>query len=163
MRRSLVLLTVVFTAACSAVSPTPAQTPEPDAPTLATSSPQANPTARTVGAEDVVRLVLAASPDGLTIAAAPFPRSVGSQGCEILRGGPAPGKLLPAVCRTEVERRGSDYVVRFTQVWDARDFSHADDANSGDLLSYTWPFVVSGTGAVAAQMPFGNFPPQYVR
>ena len=54
-------------------------------------------------------------------------------------------------------------MVMFTQVWDARDFSHADDANSGDLPSYTWPLVVSSTGAVTALMPFGNFPPQYVR
>lgn len=61
-----------------------------------------------------------------------------------------------------VGMRGSDYIVNFIQVWGARDFRRAGDPSTGDL-SHTWSFVVSGTGAVASSMSFGNFPPQYVK
>ena len=160
MKRSLVLLAAVVTAACSAESPIPAQTSNPLAPTVAASSlqPQSSPTAQTTVGEDAVRLVLASW--GGT--APPFPASVGSRACEIHGGGPPPGMLLRGVCRTEVEKTGSDYVVKFTQMWDARDFRHAGDPNTGEL-SYTWSFIVSGTGDIAAQIPYGNFPPQYVK
>jgi hypothetical protein len=90
-----------------------------------------------------------------------FPTSVGSHACQIKGGGPPPGIVVPGTCWTETETRGSDYIVKFTEVWDARAFHHQDDPSTGDLR-YTWSFVVSGSGAIAVQTPFGNFPPQHV-
>jgi hypothetical protein len=115
-----------------------------------------------MGAEQAIRLAMASSD---SMFARVFPTSVGSQSCEIYRGGPYPGKLLPGRCRTEVDATRSDrsdYLVTFTQVWDARDFAAFNDPSSGDL-HYTWSFLVTSAGVVVAQPPSGNFPPQYVR
>ena len=116
-----------------------------------------------MGAEQAIRLAMASSTD--LMFARVFPPSVGSRDCEIYRGGPYPGKLLPGVCRTEVDATRSDrsdYLVKFTQVWDATLFHAFGDPSSGDL-HYTWSFFVTEAGTVVAQPPTGNFPPQYVR
>jgi len=70
--------------------------------------------------------------------------------------------FLQGVCRTEVEQTGYDYVVKFTEFWDATQFHAFDDPVSGKL-QYTWSFLVDSTGAVVAQPPVGNFPPQHVK
>jgi hypothetical protein len=109
--------------------------------------------------EDAVRAVMT-SPEfgGWRI----FPTSVGAHACEIYRGGPYPAKLLTAVCRTEVETRASESVVKFTEVWDARDFRYADDPPLSEL-HHTWSFLVSATGAVTLEASSGHFPPQWVK
>jgi hypothetical protein len=115
-----------------------------------------------MSAERAIRLAMESSD---SMFARVFPKSAGSQSCEIYRGGPYPGKLLPGACRTEVDATRSDrsdYLVSFTQVWDAHDFAAGNDPSSGDL-HYTWSFLVTSAGTVIAQPPSGNFPPQYVR
>lgn len=91
-----------------------------------------------------------------------FPTSVGAHACQIQGGGPYPGIVVPGTCRTETETRGSAYLVKFTQVWDATRFHAFDDPSSGQL-QYTWSFAVGGTGLIDDLPPYGNFPPQYVR
>ena len=116
-----------------------------------------------MGAEEAIRLVMASSNGSMF--AGLFPKAVGSRDCEIYRGGPYPGKLLPGVCRTEVNAARSDrsdYLVSFTQVWDAAVFHAFGDPSTGDL-HYTWSFLITGDGAVVAQPPNGNFPPQQVK
>lgn len=81
-------------------------------------------------AEDAVRAVLA-SPTVNSSMFAPFPKSVGSQACEIRGGGPSPGIVVPGTCRTEIEARGSNHLVRFIYVWDARQFHLASEPSSG--------------------------------
>ena len=115
-----------------------------------------------MGTEQAIRLAMAST--DLAFARL-FPASVGSQSCEIYRGGPYPGKLLAGVCRTEADATRSDrsdYIVKFTQVWDAAVFHSSGDPVSGDL-QYTWSYLVTSAGTVVAQPPSGNFPPQYVR
>ncbi len=154
---------------CQAETPKPV-TPTlaaPSTPTLAAPSPQASPTALTASrvpweAADVLRAVLASSGVNGSTIFTPFPKSVGSQSCQINAGGPFPGIVVKGMCRTEVEASGLNYVVTFTEVWDAGQFHGQDDPSSGELR-HTWSFLVSGTGAVVAQPQSGNFPPQYVR
>lgn len=91
-----------------------------------------------------------------------FPKSVGSEACDIHGGGPYPGVVVPATCHTEVEANGVNDVVKFTEKWDATEFHLSGDAGSGQL-SATWSFLVTPTGGVTA-LPFsGSFPPQLVR
>jgi Rieske Fe-S protein len=112
-----------------------------------------------MGPNDAIRVVLASS----SVVAGPaiFPRSVGSQTCQIRGGGPPPGIVVPGTCKTEVEASGSNYVVRFVETWDASRFHYAGEPSSGEL-QHTWSFVVSSSGVVVAQPESGNFPPQYV-
>ena len=114
-----------------------------------------------MGPEDAVHAVMASSAvEGSTIFTI-FPTTVVSRTCQIKGGGPPPGILVPGSCRTEVEASGPNYVVRFTETWDASRFHHQSDPSSGDL-QHTWAFVVSGTGEVVAQPQTGHFPPQDV-
>jgi hypothetical protein len=123
-------------------------------------TPTASPTAQVTVPDDAVRIALASS----SVIADPaiFPRSVGSQPCQIRGGGPYPGIVVPGTCRTEVESSGSSYVVRFVETWDASRFHFAGEPSSGEL-QHAWSFVVVGAGVVVAQPESGNFPPQYVQ
>lgn len=165
MVRSCVVASMVallVAAACQAETPKPV-TPTQPASSLVVPSPQPSATAQAMGPDDALRAVFS-SPgvSGSSIFAA-FPKSVGSQSCDIHGGGPFPGIVIPGTCRTEVYAvSGSGYVVNFTEAWDASRFHAQDDPSSGELRA-TWSFTVSPTGAVVSQPPSGNFPPQMVR
>ena len=149
---SLVLL---LAAGCQAVTPRP-PTATPDVPSV-----QRSPLPPVMGADDAVRAVLASSQFGSRSAI--FPKSVGSQMCEIRGGGPPPGRVVPGICRIEVEASGpSSYVVTFVEAWDATRFHLSGEPSSGEL-HHTWPFVVSSAGVVVAQLPTGNFPPDQAK
>lgn len=109
--------------------------------------------------EEAIRAAVG-SPAGTGFAS--FPRTIASQPCEIRGGGPPRGMLIPATCRTEVQVSGSNYVVRFTYVWDARQFHLAGEPSTGDL-QHTWSFIVDPAGTVVVGPESGNFPPQYAR
>ncbi len=161
MKSSLVVLAVVLTAACAAESPA-ARTPTPVTPTIAAwSPPTVNLTALTTGSDPAVLSVMATSDGGRFIRE--FPTSVGSRACVIFGPG---GFLIPAVCRTEVEKRRSDYVVTFTQVWPA-DWGTGRDTSSGRTSvvqrQHTWSYLIADTGAVIYQGSFGDDSPQEMR
>jgi hypothetical protein len=139
-----------------------AETPGLVIPTLAAPSPRTSLTAQAMTAEDAIRSVSTSSPANGSVLFAEFPKSVGSQSCQIRGGGPYPGIAVPGTCRTEVEARGSNYVVRFVETWDASRFHYAYDPGSGEL-QHTWSFAVSSSGIVLVQPDTGNFPPQWVR
>ncbi len=153
VKTCVVLLAVVLMAACAAEPPTPARTPTPVAPTVARfwSPPTVDPAVLTTGSDPVVLSVLAADPSWGFIP--DWPTSAGSRACVIFGGGPARFPI-PAVCWTEVEKRGSAYVVNFTQVWDGADY------HGSGQLQHTWSFLVADTGAVIFQGSFGDHAPQ---
>lgn len=93
---------------------------------------------------------------------ASFPDTAASKTCDIRGGGPAPGLLIQGTCRTDVQERGSSYVVTFTITWDARQFHLAGEPSSGQL-QHSWPFVIDAAGVVTPGQDSGNFPPQYAR
>jgi hypothetical protein len=151
----LVPFALLVTAGCRA------ETPRAVTPTPPVLSPLASPTNRVRGPEDAVHAVLASSAASDSTIFTIFPKTVGSQTCQIKGGGPPPGIVVPGTCRTKVEASGPNYVVRFVETWDASRFHHQSDPSSGEL-QHTWSFVVSGTGDVVAQPQAGNFPPQEV-
>lgn len=108
---------------------------------------------------EAIRAVLS-SPTGGSFAQ--YPKTIGSQACEIRGGGPAPGILIAGTCRTEAEPIGSSYKVSFTFTWDAGLFHYAGEPSSGEL-HHTWSFILDASGTVVAQPDSGNFPPQYIR
>ena len=108
---------------------------------------------------EAIRAVLA-SPTGAAFAQ--YPKTIGSQACEIRGGGPAPGILIPATCRTDADPIGSSYRVSFTFAWDAGLFHYAGEPSSGEL-HHTWSFILDASGTVVGEPDSGNFPPQYVK
>jgi hypothetical protein len=70
--------------------------------------------------------------------------------------------VVPGICRTEAQPIGSNYNVKLTFLWDARQFHLAGEPGSGEL-QHTWSFVVDAAGTVVPEPESGNFPPQYVR
>jgi hypothetical protein len=110
------------------------------------------------GSDDAIRTVQA-SPAGSMFAS--FPKTVASEACDIHGGGPYPGLVVPGTCRTEAERSGSSYIVRFIETWDARLFHYSGEPGSGQL-QHEWSFMVDSSGAVVPDRDSGNFPPQYV-
>jgi hypothetical protein len=146
---------------CQAETPKPVA-PRSAVPTLAAPSPQTSPTIQVMTEEDAIQLVLKTSAANGSALFALFPRSVGSQGCQIRGGGPPPGISVPGTCRTEVEASASNYVVRFVEIWDASRFHYATEPGSGEL-QHTWAFAVSLSGLVVVQADSGNFPPQWVK
>jgi hypothetical protein len=152
VKGSLLLLAVVLTAACAAEPPTPARTPTPVTPTIAVwSPPTVDLNALLTGSDPVVLSVWAGTPwsSGFFY---DYPTSVGSRPCVIFGGGPARFPI-PAVCRTEVEKRGSNYVVNLTQVWDGADY------HGSGQLHHTWSFLVADTGEVMYRGSFGDGSP----
>lgn len=91
-----------------------------------------------------------------------FPNTSASKPCDIRGGGPAPGLLIPGMCRTDVQASGSNYVATFSITWDARLFHLAGEPSSGQL-QHSWPFVIDAAGVVTPNQDSGNFPPQYAR
>jgi hypothetical protein len=112
--------------------------------------------------EDAIQLVLTWSAANGSAPFAIFPKSLGSQSCQIRGRGPYPGIVVPGTCRTEVEATGSNYVVRFVEMWDASRFHYADEPGTGEL-QHTWAFAVTVSGTVVVLPDSGNFPPQWVK
>ncbi len=161
IRASLLAAAVaLLPAACQAQTPKPTTQPAPSF-VLAT-PPPAGVTSRAAALQDAIDAVLSSPAVAGSSILAPFPRSVGSQRCDIRGGGPFPGAVVPGICRTEVEVTGATYLVTFTETWDASRFHHQDDPSSGGLRA-TWSFRVGPSGAVTPQPLSGNFPPQMVR
>ncbi len=75
--------------------------------------------------------------------------------------GPPPGSQVAGTCSTAVQRQGPDWLVSFTEVWDARAFHGMGSAHDGPLL-HTWQLTVGGDGVIVRQVHFGDFPPQLV-
>lgn len=156
----LLALVSLLVAACQTEAPVSLT---PTAATTSASSAQPTPALRAIGAEDAVRAALESSMfRGRSVPSDLFSIAAGSRDCEIRGGGPAPGIVVPATCRTEVTATASGYVVRFTEMWDGSLFHLAGEASSGQLMS-TWSFTVSSIGVVLDQSHSGNFPPQYVK
>ena len=145
---------------CQAETPDPV-TPTLALPTLAAPSPPTRPTPQAMTPEDAIQSVLTWSAANGSALFAIFPKSLGSQSCQIRGGGPYPGIVVPGTCRTEVEATGSNYVVRFVEIWDASRFHYADEPGTGEL-QHTWAFAVTVSGTVVVQPDTGNFPPQWV-
>jgi hypothetical protein len=146
--------------ACETAPSAPAPNVAPSSVAARTPSPSGNAVFR---AEDAILAVRRAS--GVTPpekAYAVFPLTVGSQSCDIQGGGPAPGIVVPGVCRTEVLSSGAGYVVKFTQMWAASRFHYEGDPSTGQL-STTWSFEVSTAGEVVGPSQSGNFPPEQVK
>lgn len=101
-----------------------------------------------------------ASLDGSVILS-DFPRDVGAGPCMIHGGGPPPGIQVAGTCSTAVQRQDRDWLVSFTEVWDADAFHRNGSARAG-LLTHTWQFTVDGEARIVRQIQFGDFPPQLV-
>ena len=101
-----------------------------------------------------------ASVDGSVIMAA-FPREVGAGSCVIHGGGPPPGIQVAGTCSTAVQRQDRDWLMSFTEVWDADAFHRNGSARAG-LLTHTWQFAVDGEARIVRQIQFGDFRPQLV-
>ena len=86
----------------------------------------------------------------------------GSVPCTIVRGGPyGYSGPIPAVCVTDVDEATSGaWLVTFTEMWDARDFSAPGTA--AGIRSHSWNFLVPANGHdVALISETGDYPPQY--
>jgi hypothetical protein len=101
-----------------------------------------------------------ASLDGSVILA-DFPRDAGAGSCVIHGGGPPPGSQVAGTCSTAVQRQAADWLVTFSEVWDARAFHAMGSAHDGPLV-HTWQFTVDAEGRVVRQVHYGDFPPQLV-
>lgn len=89
-----------------------------------------------------------------------FPREAGVEAC-VINIGPPPGRDVAATCSTAVQRQGSDWLVTFSEMWDARAFHGMGSPHDGPLL-HIWQFTVDAEGRIVRQVHFGDFPPQLV-
>ena len=101
-----------------------------------------------------------ASLDGSVILAG-FPRDAGAGSCVIHAGGPPPGSQVAGTYSTAVQRQAADWLVTFSEVWDARAFHAMGSAHDGPLV-HSWQFTVDAEGRIVRQVHFGDFPPQLV-
>ncbi len=101
-----------------------------------------------------------ASLDGSVILS-DFPRDAGARPCMIHGGGPPPGIQVAGTCSTAVQCQDRDWLVSFTEVWDAG-ASHGNGSARAGLLTHTWQFTVDGEARIVRQIQFGDFPPQLV-
>jgi hypothetical protein len=132
--------------------------PTPSTPTPALATAPSPTTHQVERAQSVLDVAFASPVVAGEYTLAPFPRSVASQGCQIpTRSGPISG-----TCRTEVEVSGIDFLVKFTQAWDASLWRAHGDPPVGELRA-TWAYRVSPGGAVTPLPMSGNFPPQLAK
>lgn len=77
-------------------------------------------------------------------------------------GGPAPGRVIPAILQTQVQQINSNtYYVIFTEQWSSKDFV-GNESTAKSVLKHYWKYKVSPSGyTVVAQG--GDFPPQDAR